>query len=212
MSSDSPETSLVKSIGKSGGYDLLTDASELVFDQLLEDGPLKDVPFVGSLVKLYKVGVGAREYLLLKKLRNFLSGLQQIPSSKREEFSKKIEADPEERTRVGEKLFLLLERFDDLKKPELLGKAFVAYIEQTIDFAMFHRIGRAIDRCTVEDLQFVHNFERATDAFSDRAFDLASCGLVEIAAIPTVRGPETKNLYKLTEFGELFVKIVLSEI
>lgn len=209
MNGEKIEDSLIRSIGKSGGYELLSETTEWTIDQLLQDGPIKDIPIVGGLLKLYKTGAGVREFLFIKKLQKFLFSLKSIPEEQREQFSGKLDTDPKKRSETGEKLLLLLEKFDESEKPDLLGRAFVAYIREEIDFETFWRMGRAIERCMVADLRFVHNFERATDAFSDRAFDLASCGLVELVAMPDIRGPGAKNLYKLTDFGEQFVRTVL---
>ncbi len=211
MSKDDLGKSLIETIGKAGGTDLAADIGELLIDAVSDDGLLKDVPLVGSLLKLRKIGSSIKEHIFLKKLRRFLTEVAEIPKEDRESFADEISKDPELRERVGDALVTLLDRFDEIGKEELFAKAFSSYLNGNISFDDFFRIGRAIDRCLVTDLEFVHNYERATDAFSDTAFDLASCGLVQMVGMPTIRTEDSRNLYLLTDFGRLFIESVLRE-
>ncbi len=52
-----PETSLIGTIGKSDSINLAIDSGEVLLDQLLNDGPVKDIPIIGSVVKVAKAGI-----------------------------------------------------------------------------------------------------------------------------------------------------------
>jgi len=203
------ENSLIDTISKSGGTDIATEAGELTLDAFLNGGLIEDVPIIGTLVKLKNVGVGIREYLFTKKLLGFLKSINNVSQEDCDSFADEMDNDIDKKKKVGESLLLLIERMDEVDKAELLGNAFHSYLSSIIDYETFFRIGRAIDRCMVSDLRFVHNYERATDAFPESAFDLASCGLIEMVSMPTIRTDDSRNLYKLTDFGELFIRCVL---
>lgn len=201
--------SLIETIGKAGGAELSADLGELLLDATLDNGLVKEVPVVGTLLKLRNISISVKEHLFVKKLNRFLCEINSVSKSDREAFAESLEDDPELKEKTGEVLISLIDRYDETQKSELLAKAFSAYIRDEITFEEFFRIGRAIDRCMISDLLFVHSYERATDAFPDSAFDLASCGLIEIVAMPTIRTDESKNMYLLTDFGRLLMNVVL---
>lgn len=211
MQSDELGKSLIDTVGSAGGVDLLSDLGEVALDAATNDGILADIPILGSLLKLKKIGVSVRDHLFAKKLKRFLVAVSKMPAEERQAFTEEMDADPEIKRKVGETLISMLERFDEPEKAELLAKSFRFYLGGKLSFTAFHRIARAIDRCMVSDLKFVHNYERATDAFPEEAFDLASCGLIEIVGIPTIKSEDSRNMYKLTDFGLVFIDAVLRE-
>ncbi len=90
----------------------------------------------------------------------------------------------------------------------MVAKAFSKFLKQSIDFEKFRRIARAIERCMLDDLEKLVNFKNTTTSQPEITYDLASSGLIELTGIPTVQSPETKNTYRITEFGKLFNNIV----
>ena len=48
------EVQLIDTIASDKITDLVTDSGELILDNVLEDGILKDIPLVGSILKIYK--------------------------------------------------------------------------------------------------------------------------------------------------------------
>jgi len=201
--------SLIETISKFGGKDIAADAGEITLDAFLDGGLIEDVPFIGTLMKLKNIGVGVREYLFTKKLLKFLNRINEVSRDDINKFIDKMEDDSDKKKKVGETLLLLIERMDEVEKSELLGNAFRSYLCRKINYEEFFRMGRAIDRCMVADLKFVHNYERATDAFPDAAFDLSSCGLIEMVGMPTIRTESSRNQYKITDYGKLFINSVL---
>lgn len=101
MSDIKPGDSVVKAVGKAGGFDLLTQAGELTIDSFLKDGLLKDIPIVGTITKLVSVGIGIKDFLFLRKVQSFLMTLDRVPEEKREKFVDEINASSEKREKVG---------------------------------------------------------------------------------------------------------------
>lgn len=205
MTEDHSKTFISQNAG-----DLLTDWGELALDQFLDDGLLKDIPFLGSLLKIYKSGVNVKEYLFSKKVEKFLKSLSGVTTQEAKSFNDKINSDPKFKTRVAEHLTLLLDRLDDIEKSELLAKAFSVFIMKAQDFDRFRRIARAIERCMIDDIKKIHVFNTASDAHSDITYDLAACGLIELVQLPQVSGTNAKPVYKITAFGMMFDQLILA--
>lgn len=207
-----PEESLVHAIGKAGGYDAITGLGELTIDAFLNEGVLRDVPILGTLVGLGRAGVAVRDFLFAKKLQTFLIELHRVPD-KRERFVLDMDADPATRDKVGMQLMVLLERFEEAEKARFLGRAFAAYLREEIDIGAFLRMSRAIDRCLVEDLLLVgegKTLERARHA-PHLAADYQSCGFIEVASLPQIPATEARPYYRWTPFTKQFYDAVLKE-
>jgi hypothetical protein len=159
---------------------------------------------------LHEVGVGVKNYLFLRKLGKFFSGLSEVSLNDRQAFSQKIGKNEKFQRQVGEALVLLLDKLDDMSKPSLVAHAFNAYIMERIDYEQYRRLAFAIDRCFLEDLQVIRDIRR-TDFEPHVAMSLSSCGLLEPESIPSVRGAPTENRFRITEIGKLFVQYVLNK-
>lgn len=208
----SPEMSLIETIGKSNLSDLALDTTEALLDQLLQGGLLRDIPFVGSLVNLTKAGVDISNYLFLRKTARFLYYLKDVPEEERRRFIVQLGVDEKFKKRVGENLFLLLHRLDDMQKPELLGRVFKAYMEGKIDNLTFQKLSAAVDRIRIYNVPYLLEFyskppdpkEEDDEALQDLAF----CGLV---TAPVVEGLVLGRVgYTSNNLGQLFIEIALN--
>lgn len=200
-----------KSLALGGLGSVATDLGEVALDSILDDGVGKDIPILGTLIGLYKSGVNIKEHIFGKKIEGILKNLNEISQEELDSFNSQFDSNPEYRVRVAEQLTIIIDRIDDIEKTKLIAKAFSSFIKRKINFEQFRRIARAIERCMIEDLKEVHNFERANDAHSDITYELAASGLIHLVQLPQVATDEAKGMYKITDFGELFVAIVLAE-
>jgi len=158
MESEQLEQSLTDTLRKSDLSSVATDAGELVIDSLLDEGVVKDIPAVGAIVSLWKTGANIRDHYFIKKLVLFLSELQKVDVSERNEMINRLEDDPKYGQKAGESLVLLLERLDDMQKPTLLGKAFKAYCKNEIDSVQLQSLYRVIDRSFIPHLTYLPEF------------------------------------------------------
>lgn len=200
-----------KSLAIGGMTSIATDWGEVAIDSVMNDGVAKDIPILGSLINLYKSSVNIKEHIFHKKIEGLIDNISDITEEELASFNSQFDYDPEFRVRVAEHLTIIIDRLDDLEKTKMLAKAFSGFVKRKINFGQFRRIARAIERCMIEDLKEVHNFERANDAFSEITYELAASGLIQLVQLPQVSAPDVKSMYKITEFGELFVQIVLAE-
>lgn len=203
------EKSLIQVIADSGVLDLAESLAEGQLDSLLTDGPLKDMPFFGTLVKLWKAGPQIRDWIFAKKLGCFLKPFSTLSEAEREQFARKFDEHPDECKRLGEHLMIVLDRLDDLDKPELLARSFLAYLRGSYDFETLRRLSLAIERCFHPDLLALQPKGPPTQYSQATVLNLAACGLVEIAAMPSIRGAGAENRYATTDLGDTFLRVVL---
>ena len=145
---------LIRSIAKSHGLDLLTDALDISIDQFLESGVVKDVPVVGWVVKLAGVGISIKDRMLAKKLVAFVAGTSIASDEKITAFVDRLN-EPKRRERAGETLMLLIDRHERIEKSAILGRLLAARIEGHFDGAQFLSLAAALDRSSISDLLLV---------------------------------------------------------
>ena len=68
------------------------------------------------------------------------------------QFERKLDEDSEFAKKIGAELIILLDRFENLAKPKWLAKVLRALINGEIDFEMFSRLGSAIDKTNIYDI------------------------------------------------------------
>jgi len=153
------ESSLIETLTSSQLPEVLQDVAEVALDSLLDEGIAKDVPIVGTIVRLGEIAVTVRDYFLVRKVLLFLEGLDKTTPEQREAFIRKVESDSKYQQRVGETIMMLLDRYDHIDKASLMSKVLCACIEGEITYDEFLRISTAIDRAFIEDLnELLHYF------------------------------------------------------
>ena len=216
---------IIKLCGDSGALDALIDLVERGLDAVTKDETVKDIPVIGTIVRLARTGIGIRDFLFLKKLSKFLQDLQAVSDEKREAYISKLQTSERERLKVGEHLLLLLDRFENMEKPSYLARAFLAYLSGEISLDEFVRLSFVIDRCFISDLRIITNIEPEVELPPHVSTILAACGVLELTAVPTIKGPhhreqiETEALensrsgsrYELTALGYLARRVLLTD-
>jgi len=156
------------------------DISEIAIDSILQDGLLKELPIVGTIINLSKLSANIQDKLFLKKILTFLNGLRDISPEKRKEMIEKIDKSKEFRIRVGEKLLYIVDSCDDHEISELIGILFRSYIEEKINYDDFLKASSVLNKLSISDFKWFtkdrkyHNFD-----LSDIG-DLISSGLFEL--------------------------------
>jgi len=119
--------------------DLSIDYAEIVLDEFWEEGILKEVPVIKTLISIVKTGLAIRERFFVKRFAVFLrelhtSGLNQ---EKFNSFKIKFENDSKFREGVVEKLLLLVDISDSTNKSKIIAHLFSVYIEGKYDWDRF---------------------------------------------------------------------------
>lgn len=143
---------LIRSVWSGGVSDITSEGAEILFDSALDEGLLRDIPVFGWIAKTYGLVHTVRERIFLQKIFRFLRGARATTGDERKTFAERMEADPEYQRKVGEGLFLLLDRHENVYKSELLGRVFAAFVRNEISDEEFQRYSFIIDRLFLRDL------------------------------------------------------------
>jgi len=187
--------------------------AEVPFDALLDDGILKDLPIIGSIVALFKGAMDIRDRIFVAKIARFLFNLTSTPLEQRESFRREIQQNVKIKQKVGASLVLILDRLDDIEKPDFLAKCFRAYLSNNISFDRFRRFAAAIDIAFTDDLKAICSKNANVEEEEDVSLsNLARTGLVEFRSIG-IQGTWNEMgtiRYSLSALGKQFVGIMTS--
>ena len=203
---------LVDSVYSPELTDIVLELSEIGLDQLLDEGLIRDLPVVGVIAKIFKAGLDIRDRIFLAKVAKFLFKLKEVPEEHRTSFKKRICEDPNFKRKVGQTLVLLLERLDDFKKPDIVGKCFACYLSNKITFPEFRRISSAIELAFIDDLNELlgERLEKCSFVIDSKE-NLVRTGLTRIQGSGALGGGD-EIYYFLSPLGQLFVNIMTDKL
>lgn len=130
------------------------NASEIAIDAILHDGLLKDIPVIGTTIALYKVGKTLTARQQIKKLFKFLFYLNEVSQADRIKFLGNFEDDKKSKSELFERTLFILERLDDERKAEIIGRLFKNLILEKIKAIDYLRLSLIVDRTYLTDLTY----------------------------------------------------------
>lgn len=204
---------LVDSIVKSDSKELVADIAEFTIDQLLDDSFLKEIPVVEWVVKAKSIYHSMSDRILLAKLVRLLLSLSGMTKEEKENWERKNIKNEKDKKRIGEKLLLLVDKYTDLEKAEILGEVFKACIRGALNSQDVFDIGDAVEKCRLNDLRMLK------DAKEEREISLGELVPAGLAVMQTNFSTGTTldqiNIdipLHLTKTGSLLRKILRKEI
>ncbi len=185
--------------------DILADLGEVALDSLLE-GVAKDIPVLGSAVKLAKLSKTITDHIFLLKIQKFLLGLENISNEEKQNFFRKLDNNAEAKSKIGECLVLIINRLDDLEKTQILAELFLKLIKEKIDLETFKRLASAIDIAFIEDLKQLIKDRLDSSSLSN----LVRSGLAETSPTGVIlEGYGVAHIsVHISELGKLFVSLM----
>lgn len=158
-----PNKSIELAIKNPNLQSLTQDYGELLIDGMMDDGVLKDIPIVGSVVNTIHFVNSISKHFASKKIYKFLYQLNEISEDERNKKINEINASGKYQSTVGEMIFELLERIESDGKPEIIGKLFAAVIEGKIKYISYLKSTHIIKNIFYYDLvDFLDNY-KSTD-------------------------------------------------
>jgi hypothetical protein len=184
--------SLSDTIKNSDLQSVAAGITETFIDSFLENGVLKDLPIVGTLIGLGKTAADIKNQLFLKKVLRFLFELRDIPAATRKNMIDKVDNNPDYRINVGEQLTYILDKCNDHLHAEYIAQLFHAYLIEKITYSEFLKSGAIIQNIFIEDLEkFLLteegklNFEASPDeAPTEDDFPLINIGILGLGYNP----------------------------
>lgn len=202
-----PGNSLRETILKSDLPSVIQEAGEIGLDSILDEGVLKDIPVLSTMLALGKTFGNIRDYLFAKKMMKFLECISSLTDSERKALISKLDNDENFGMYSGERIIELLSRVDGDKKPILVAKALMLYARGDMSSSQLQRINNAIDRFLLCDLSELRSFcaaeaePRATDE------DPITANLIN-AGLAYVKSGYGGGGVHPTETARLFIRVV----
>lgn len=150
------EKSLAASMQQTLEYsnlEFVGDLGEILMDAALEDGVLKDVPILRTIVGVGKCFKNVSDIRFAKKLVAFLIPIKDVAPEDRAKAIKKWEQDKNYRGKVGDTLLGMIERCDDTVKAVWLSKLFYVLVLKENAPRLFMRAEKALSSLSVMDVQ-----------------------------------------------------------
>ena len=119
--------------------DACSEMAELGIDSLLDESIYKSIPVVSLLVGIGKTAQNIHDRNLLKQTIKFINTFNEksISPEKIKKYRKKLQSNPKYAEEELGRVIILLNSNVELKKSELLGKFYRAYVNETIDWDTF---------------------------------------------------------------------------
>lgn len=150
--------SWMETIAESNVGDLLIDLSEVGLDNIVDNELVKEVPVIKTVVSVYKLGHTLRERSYVRKLAGFLNEISKgtVDNDKKEEYLRRITKNKAIFQHELEYVLILLDRFISEDKSKLLGRLYVARINEQINWIGFCQYSEVVDRLFIGDFECLH--------------------------------------------------------
>jgi len=201
------EQSIEKTLEISDLANINIDLAEVIMDSLMNDGILKDLPIISSLVGITKFGLRTSELLLLRKILKFLTQLDSTTIEERQRFIANVETKETYNKKVGLALILILDKLEDLEKPEIIGKILAANIKGTIDYQTFLRLSYIVQKLFIPDLAYLRKIKNGIEVSYEKMDELYLSGLMITGDTGGVRF-DGRNEYRIGPYAEILLDII----
>lgn len=136
-----------------------------------------EIPYIGSLIKLGKVGSKFQEQHFVRKVARFLEKEMDIPEKKKEKFLNSLT--PKRRKKLYEYLTHYLLRAEDDAKADIMGYVYKERVSGRIDDEMFLRLCSIVDKVFVFDLRALPEYVEKNTESSIAANNFINLGLID---------------------------------
>ncbi|HNT26614.1 MAG TPA: hypothetical protein PKH10_00420 [bacterium] len=185
----------------------LVSLGEPVLDNVLSKGYLRDIPLLGTLVSLGKIGDDIRGYYFVKKIWHFLKETKNISQEDRDRYIAEMELDEKKFDKACEQLLLIIEKLDAMEKAQIIGRLFKARVEKRITEDQFLVASQITDRMMHGDLVLLQQYEKIPDQKRQHLLGLRLLDLDKLRVRTAVAGSSVRQMFSLSEYG----KILLAE-
>jgi hypothetical protein len=146
-----------------------------------------------------------RSRLLQAKLTKFLTDPTLLRSTESEEYRGRLLDDDAQAGPIGETLFMVLEKVTDLRKPELLAKAFAHYLKGQMSRNEMLLLSHAIDVGSIVDIQEFIQVRGSGNGSAGWNERLATVGLLKATVQSPMEGV-AYFVYTLSPVGKHFLE------
>ena len=139
--------------------DIVKNLAEITVDNFMDDGLLKQIPILSTVISGFKITGGIRNFFFLKKLAIFFQEyrLNQIDPEKVSKFNNEFENDKTYRNKVVEFIIIQIDRLENLSKTEILAKLLLGYTEGNYDWNDFKDLVASLNIIHPKGIRVLNN-------------------------------------------------------
>lgn len=199
--------------------DLSIDISEICIDMMLDDGILKDIPAIGTVYKVGKIGYSVGRLSFIKKTLIFAQEMQRnnVGNGVLEKHKELMASKPKKYYKELELIVEYLNRQVGYEKSIYNARVYYMYLNGQIDYDNFVLLLETIDELHLMDVETliqiyrkgVLEFGEPCNKISCRR--LSNCALVEYygGMIVKAEGDERSSIARIMPLGEVFCEAIL---
>lgn len=135
--------------------DVVLDTSEIILDGFMQDDVLKELPIIKYAVTAYKVVDDIRGRMFVRKLATFINSFNSNLATQREVDKIKSKFVNGNRDEELSYISIVVDRYLDFNKPELIGKLYIAYLDEKISWSDFASYTEIFDKLLSRDLNYL---------------------------------------------------------
>lgn len=208
-------------LGESLG-DSVADISELAIDSVIQNGLLKEIPIVGTIVGFCKLGMNLKERNLLKQALNFINEFNNgtMDPEKLKKYQEEIKSNPKKAEEELGRCLLILNSTIETIHSKIQGRLFSSYVNQSISWDKYVELSDAANRLFVADMKALVKIDSQPDKYvgvqTNKAYNyfrLQSLGLLTSGVGMFDMGDENSgdfdmdsNVFTLSPFGKTFLQ------
>ena len=201
------------------GIDLTKDYAEMALDSFLNPGLLKDVPFLGTVIKLGQSILTVKNLNMTRNYYIFISNLRKDKKidAKLQEHILELEKHPKKMQQELEILLLYIEQYKEIEKVEYMVNVYWAYLNDTVAginwetaVAFFEILNRMLPQ-DIYALEKVVEEGARQEVFSDHSslLRLSALGLLQyFNGKEEEFGYHKKGLAQITSQGKSFYRVI----
>ncbi len=197
------------------GADVLEPIIDGLVESLSDSQVLKDVPILGTAVKIAALGKSIADRIFLKKVQRFLQGIDGTTIERASTFARELETGDADAVRTAETLVLAIDAMNDMEKAPLLAAVFASFLRGEISKPDFRRLIAAINSAVVDDLSALAAVgPEATgkvDKLESVMSSLRHTGLTIDASGGIRLQPYNELSDTVTDLGKTFLRVVNSQ-
>ena len=228
---ENKDISITESFGKSISEKVLdvgTDTAEVVLDSFLDDEILKDIPIVKYAVAAYQIVDDIKGRFFLHKLVQFINSFNSGLASADNVEKQRAKFIEKRRDTELSYITIIVDRYLDFEKPNLLAKLYLAYLDRKLSWDEFCSYSEVIDKLLKCDLMFLINNDKCRTTNNvvpsellrltgvglmngyqnDSLFESDGHGGVAVFSSSFDRVNSKERIYERTDFGQKLVDII----
>jgi len=183
------------------------DLGDIGLSELLDESVLKEIPIIKLVIACRKTWTAIHDQLFIRKVTGFLRACPRFTDAEKEAFIREHLSDPKKSKNLNAAIVLILDKLDDLEKPEMFAKVFAAFVRGKIPLECFRRLASALDIGFIEDLKVL--------AYQHQVYwhpylpNLARTNLVDFQAHESFKDFSEGEVgigFHVNQLGETFIK------